>query len=238
MFIDNKYKKWYYQIIDNARKRKTPDIKETHHIIPRCIGGSNEKENLVDLTPREHFICHWMLTKMTESTNKSKMTFSLHLFFHYNEHRRLNFNSRQYEYHKTLYIQACRERTPITKKDIYRFRHSVSGEDFIGTMYEFRQHSGLTGQDVNWLVRNCMKEDDPKKIIKKWGIWIDSLGIFSYDKYRPPYAIAQLPTICCEHCNKTVSFGNYKRWHGDRCKFVDPEGHNERTRQVAGINKN
>lgn len=22
----------------------------------------------------------------------------------------------------------------------------------------------------------------------------------------------------CEHCNKTVSIGMYKRWHGDNCK--------------------
>ncbi len=34
---------------------------ETHHIIPRSEGGSNEASNLAKLYPREHFIAHWLL---------------------------------------------------------------------------------------------------------------------------------------------------------------------------------
>ena len=41
---------------------------ERHHIIPKSLGGGNNKENLVNLTAREHFICHWLLTKMTAET--------------------------------------------------------------------------------------------------------------------------------------------------------------------------
>ena len=37
---------------------------ETHHIIPRCLGGSNLKKNLVRLTAREHYICHYLLSEM------------------------------------------------------------------------------------------------------------------------------------------------------------------------------
>ena len=37
---------------------------ETHHIIPKCLGGSNEHENLVVLTAKEHFVCHYLLTKI------------------------------------------------------------------------------------------------------------------------------------------------------------------------------
>lgn len=36
---------------------------ERHHIIPRCIGGTDEKENLIDLYAREHFIAHKLLAK-------------------------------------------------------------------------------------------------------------------------------------------------------------------------------
>lgn len=35
---------------------------EKHHILPRCLNGSNDKENLVLLTAREHYICHKLLT--------------------------------------------------------------------------------------------------------------------------------------------------------------------------------
>jgi hypothetical protein len=65
-FIQNKYTRWYYDIIDRAATRKlSVDVyKEIHHVIPRCLGGSDNTDNLVDLTAREHFICHWLLTKM------------------------------------------------------------------------------------------------------------------------------------------------------------------------------
>ena len=36
---------------------------ERHHIVPRCIGGTDEKENLIDLYAREHFIAHKLLAK-------------------------------------------------------------------------------------------------------------------------------------------------------------------------------
>jgi hypothetical protein len=41
------------------------------------MGGSNDKENLVQLTAREHFICHWLLIKMTEGEDRSKMLYAL-----------------------------------------------------------------------------------------------------------------------------------------------------------------
>ena len=39
---------------------------EKHHIVPRSMGGSNKKSNLVDLTAREHYVCHRLLTKMVQ----------------------------------------------------------------------------------------------------------------------------------------------------------------------------
>lgn len=37
---------------------------EKHHIIPKCMGGSNEESNLVLLTFREHFLAHWILSRI------------------------------------------------------------------------------------------------------------------------------------------------------------------------------
>lgn len=37
---------------------------EHHHIIPRCLGGTDEDENLVYLTLREHFFCHQLLARI------------------------------------------------------------------------------------------------------------------------------------------------------------------------------
>lgn len=34
---------------------------ENHHILPKCLGGSNDKSNLVLLTAKEHYIAHKLL---------------------------------------------------------------------------------------------------------------------------------------------------------------------------------
>lgn len=77
MFIDNKYKFWYFNICDKAKgenRTKNKNIYyEKHHILPRSLGGTNDKENLVLLTSREHFLCHWLLTKFTIGASKRKM---------------------------------------------------------------------------------------------------------------------------------------------------------------------
>ena len=41
---------------------------ERHHVLPQCLYPelSKVKDNLVLLTAREHFVCHWLLTKMAQ----------------------------------------------------------------------------------------------------------------------------------------------------------------------------
>jgi hypothetical protein len=75
MYLDNKYTKWYYSIITNASIRKENlGYVEKHHIIPRSLGGSKtSKNNIVCLTPKEHFICHLLLTKMVKGQQQYKM---------------------------------------------------------------------------------------------------------------------------------------------------------------------
>lgn len=34
---------------------------ERHHIVPKCLGGTDEKDNLIDLFAREHFVSHKLL---------------------------------------------------------------------------------------------------------------------------------------------------------------------------------
>ena len=84
MFKENKYSKWYFSIIEKAklqnRQKRTGIYYENHHVIPKCkpFNGSNEKENLVLLLPREHFLCHWLLIKMcTNKDQEIKMQYAI-----------------------------------------------------------------------------------------------------------------------------------------------------------------
>jgi len=58
------YTNIYYNIINNRKNNPYDGYTESHHIIPRSLGGDDSKENIVDLSAREHFICHLLLTKM------------------------------------------------------------------------------------------------------------------------------------------------------------------------------
>lgn len=89
------YRKIYMQLIN---KRKTEildktDGTENHHVVPKCVGGSDSKNNLVRLKVREHFIAHWLLTKMYSGKERILLEFAfgqMSTFSKTNEYRRAN----------------------------------------------------------------------------------------------------------------------------------------------------
>jgi hypothetical protein len=64
------YQRIHDQIIERAKTRTIFSYKEKHHIIPRCLGGKDDIDNLVDLTAREHFIIHLLLCKIYPENKK------------------------------------------------------------------------------------------------------------------------------------------------------------------------
>ena len=56
------YSRIYNELISNAKDRDLTCYAEKHHIIPRCLNGNDSPDNLVNLTAREHFIAHKLLT--------------------------------------------------------------------------------------------------------------------------------------------------------------------------------
>jgi len=80
-FLDNKYTKWYFHLVQEAMDRnlsKSSDVYlEEHHIIPKSLGGSDNKDNLVLLTAREHYVAHRLLVKMTTKKDHQKMHMAL-----------------------------------------------------------------------------------------------------------------------------------------------------------------
>lgn len=69
------YQKIYNQIIKRAQNRVLEGYGENHHILPRCLNGSDDKENIVRLTAREHFLCHWLLARIHPENYKIQYAF-------------------------------------------------------------------------------------------------------------------------------------------------------------------
>ena len=58
------YQAHYERLISRARSRTLEGYRERHHIIPRCMGGTNAPSNIVELTAEEHYLAHQLLVKI------------------------------------------------------------------------------------------------------------------------------------------------------------------------------
>jgi len=94
------YQRIYDQIIDRARDRELDCYRERHHVTPKCLGGSDNKSNLVELTAREHFICHWLLSRM--HPEEPKLSYAFWMMSTSKRPNRYRPSSRAYEEAKQL----------------------------------------------------------------------------------------------------------------------------------------
>lgn len=78
------HKRIHDAIIDRARQRgwtrkSAPVYVESHHIIPRCVGGLRLRNNLVCLTAKEHYLVHLLLTKIYTEPHQKKSIYAAYL---------------------------------------------------------------------------------------------------------------------------------------------------------------
>lgn len=58
------YETHYDRLMERAKDRILEGYTEKHHVNPRCLGGSNDSDNIVVLTAEEHYVAHLLLIKM------------------------------------------------------------------------------------------------------------------------------------------------------------------------------
>lgn len=58
----------YDRLISRARDRTLVGYRERHHVLPRCMGGTDALANIVELTAEEHYVAHQLLTKIFPSS--------------------------------------------------------------------------------------------------------------------------------------------------------------------------
>lgn len=81
--LQNRYGNIYNSLIEKAQSKnrsKKNGYYESHHILPRSMGGTNQKINLVLLTAREHYIAHLLLVRCVDDANVYKMIAALARF--------------------------------------------------------------------------------------------------------------------------------------------------------------
>lgn len=101
------YQKIYNSIIQNRLNNPYNGYTETHHIVPKSLGGLSDNDNLVKLTAREHFICHVLLVKIHEGTRFFyPMIKALGFMSAESEFQNRYFNSHLYQYFREAHSKS------------------------------------------------------------------------------------------------------------------------------------
>jgi len=243
----NKYKKWYNNIIAKGLEPRA-GYTERHHILPKSLGGSDEPSNLVELTAREHFICHWLLTKIyNEGEDHWKMLNALRMMRAENsKHKRYDtkITARVYENLKEEYsaLQSVKHtgkgngffgknHTAEAKKRI-----SAANKGRVQTQEEKeRQIAAMTGRKREPFSDEWKAKLKETRQGERNGMYGKTHSDETKQKQREKAigrkqsaetvlkkAAANKGKIrekkLCPYCNQEIAVNTYSRWHGDNCK--------------------
>lgn len=230
------YKKIYDQLIERAKMRTLEGYSENHHIIPKCIGGSNELDNFVALTGREHFIAHLLLAKiyggplvhalwMMSITGKYN---SIHYEWARKQHAdrvSVLFKGRSGKYGEEngMYGRTHNEEA----------RKNISAANKVKIICPHCSKAGGVAIMQRWHFHNCklsptyvkpqkMKRRSPTEETR------NKISIAHKTNYENGYTCfhkgkKQKRGVVCPHCNKEGGAGQMSRWHFDNCKSLKSE---------------
>ena len=212
IFIDNKYTKWYFNIIHNAQNRILSESTyiEKHHIIPKSLGGSNLKGNIVRLLAREHLICHLLLVRMCLGSHKKSMIHAANMLCRAHNKNQERMPSKSYEIiRKMLSESMMGPNNPMWGKPAPN-RGIKRSKEFCERMSIINR--GKIGIPHTEEAKNKMRN-----------FWLGKPKSLEARK-KMSDAKKNAPKITCVHCSKEMNYLNHKKWHGEKCK-LSPRHH-------------
>jgi hypothetical protein len=227
LFIQNKYTRTYYSIIQKAQQEnrtRGERYYEGHHIIPKSLGGEDVKDNMILLTAREHFICHRLLTKMTKGKARSKMVLAISKMLSssitHNGNRYVP-NSRTYDYIR----EQCSKTLSGKGNPMYGKSHSQETRTLISEKVKKhnesnpkRSHTEETKQKISKANKDLKRSEEFRKACsirsKENGSGGDlNSGKKWYNDGERNYIEFSCPPKCVPGRIETNEY-----------KFIDPEG--------------
>lgn len=104
------YKEFINSILETrGRFECGNEYHERHHIKPKCMQGTNDKNNLIDLFAREHFEAHRLLA--LENPDNEKLVYAWWNMSHMNKAKQRNYEitAEEYEEAKLAFSKAISE---------------------------------------------------------------------------------------------------------------------------------
>jgi len=168
------YENIYHSLCNRAKSRTLVRERgyEIHHILPTCLSGTNDKENLVKLTYKEHYLAHLLLIKMAKNTNELiKMTTALVWLCKSNRGKRIT-SSKMFEvarnkrskaqadYQNEIIGPNGEKRAQLTRRinapfkadqDIFHWFHRIYSEELLNCYQLSLKYPNLKGRSTNLL---------------------------------------------------------------------------------------
>jgi hypothetical protein len=208
------YKKIHDAIIENAKNRVLTGYKENHHVIPKCLGGGNEKENIVSLTAKEHFIIHALLCEIYPNNNK--LEYALWMMINCkskNHNRDFKVSSRLYEKLRQIHSKNVSNRMSGSNNPMFGNPLALT-KDNSG---EKNPMFGKRGKDNPNTGKKCPKQSEKLKIDNPMfrPEVVEKVKI----KLRGPRLNARKPKkkIQCPYCEKAAAPHLVYRYHFNNC---------------------
>ena len=105
------YKDFIQNILDTRGRFNCDDeYCERHHIQPKCLGGNDNKENLIDLYAKEHFIAHQLLARENPNEIKLIQAYNIMAFTRNKNQIRYELSPEEYEEARKMISKAMREK--------------------------------------------------------------------------------------------------------------------------------
>lgn len=143
------YLKIYNELIQKRLSEVPDDVyTETHHIVPKSLGGTNKKSNLVKLTAREHFICHALLAEIYPKYSREwyKMNHAFMMMKTVSTNQERYCNSKLYSQKKQDFSEVC------------KFNQSGEKNSQFGTMWihskEFQKNIKIFKDELNKFIND------------------------------------------------------------------------------------
>lgn len=153
------YSNHYSLLIFRAKNRKLNPLEyyEKHHIIPKCLGGSDDNDNIVLLTGREHFIAHQLLVRI--HLNNHSLIRAANMMCSFNELMNRSQN-RLYDWLRKQLIEVLKSQTGDKNSQfgtcwIY---HTVKKENKKidkSILSQYINEGWLQGRKLIWDVKKC-----------------------------------------------------------------------------------
>lgn len=102
-------------LVTRGRFECGEEYHERHHILQKCMGGTNDEENLIDLYAREHFIAHKLLAIENPDNKKLNYAWTMMAWIKNGCQQRYNLSPEEYEESKKKFSELSKSKKGIKR---------------------------------------------------------------------------------------------------------------------------